>query len=180
MQIVAFGASNSKNSINKKLATYATTFFEDAEVKIIDLNDYEMPIFSVDRETANGHPTEAVKFIELLDESDLIIISFAEHNGSYSTAFKNIFDWASRVKGKTFQDKNLLLMATSPGPRGGMSVLETAKNRFPFHGGKIVGIFSLPEFGKNFSDESGIINEELLTSFKNMISNLKLEITKTI
>lgn len=180
MQIVAFGASNSKNSINKKLATYTTTFFEDAEVKIIDLNDFEMPIFSVDRETANGHPAEAIQFIELLDKSDLIIISFAEHNGSYSTAFKNIFDWASRVKGKTFQDKNLLLMATSPGPRGGMSVLETAKNRLPFHGGKVVGTFSLPEFGKNFSDELGIINEELLTSFENMISNAKLEITKTI
>jgi len=173
MQIVAFGASNSKNSINKKLATYATTFFEDAEVKIIDLNDYEMPIFSVDRETANGHPAEAVKFIELLDESDLIIISFAEHNGSYSTAFKNIFDWASRVKGKTFQDKNLLLMATSPGPRGGKSVLETAINRLPFHGGIIVGTFSLPEFNKNFSVEDGITNPEMKEAFLKVIEEVK-------
>ena len=44
MNIVAFGGSSSKNSINKHLATYATTFFEGADIQILDLNDYEMPI----------------------------------------------------------------------------------------------------------------------------------------
>lgn len=47
MKIIAFGASPSKNSINKKLATYAATLFENAEVEVLDLNDFQMPIFTV-------------------------------------------------------------------------------------------------------------------------------------
>lgn len=172
MKIVAFGASNSKNSINKKLAIYATTYFKNAEIQILDLNDFEMPIFSIDKEIANGHPALAIQFVEHLREADLIIISFAEHNGSYSTAFKNIFDWTSRVNGKVFQDKKLLLMATSPGPRGGTSVLEAAKTRLPFHGANIVGTFSLPEFGKNFSEEEGITHSDYKSDLQEIINNI--------
>lgn len=173
MKVLAFGASNSVHSINKKLATYATTFFENENIKLLDLNDFEMPIFSVDIEKANGIPAKAHEFMENIKEADLIIISFAEHNGSYTTAFKNIFDWASRVNGKTFMGKPMLLMSTSPGPRGGKSVLDTALGRFPFHDGKIIASFSLPEFGKNFSDTDGILDETLKQQFLSVIQIVK-------
>ena len=56
-KIIAFGASSSKSSINKQLATYTANQFQTASVEILDLNDYEMPIFSVDKEKENGiHP----------------------------------------------------------------------------------------------------------------------------
>ncbi|MGB1252044.1 MAG: NADPH-dependent FMN reductase, partial [Candidatus Promineifilaceae bacterium] len=51
MTILAFGASNSRNSINKALVTYAATLINN-DVEIIDLNDFEMPIYSQDREQA--------------------------------------------------------------------------------------------------------------------------------
>ena len=98
MKILAFGASNSKESINKILAEYTAKQFENAEVELLDLNDYEMPIFSVDREKHDGIPTLALRFAEKIDASDLLIISFAEYNSTYTTAFKNIFDWISRIK----------------------------------------------------------------------------------
>ena len=47
MKIIAFGGSPSKNSINKKLATYAASLFENAEVEVLTLNDFEMPLFTV-------------------------------------------------------------------------------------------------------------------------------------
>ncbi|TVP44062.1 MAG: NADPH-dependent FMN reductase, partial [Halomonas sp.] len=50
MKVLAFGASNSKSSINKKLAFYAAQQINDADISLIDLNDFEMPIFSEDRE----------------------------------------------------------------------------------------------------------------------------------
>lgn len=59
MKILAFGGSSSRHSINKQFATYATTFFEGSDIQIIDLNDFEMPIFSVDKEAENGHPDAA-------------------------------------------------------------------------------------------------------------------------
>ena len=56
-KIIAFGASSSKNSINKQLATFAANQFQNASVEILDLNDYEMPVFSVDKQAENGiHP----------------------------------------------------------------------------------------------------------------------------
>ena len=159
-QIIAFGASNSENSINKQLATYAANQFQNVSVEILDLNDYEMPIFSVDKEKENGIHPLAQEFYSKLGSADLIIISFAEHNGNYSSAFKNILDWTSRINAKTFQEKPMLLLATSPGARGGSSVLEIASKRFPFQGGIVKGSFSLPSFYENFDVINGIIHPE--------------------
>ncbi len=163
-KILAFGASNSKHSINRQLAAYAAGLFNNAQVELLDLNDYEMPLYSIDREKKDGIPEPAHRFYQKIGESDLILISFAEHNGAYSTAFKNIFDWMSRINGKTFQEKPMFLMATSPGARGGSSVLEMAVKRFPYQGGVVKGMFSLPNFNDNFDIEKGEISNE---AFKN-------------
>ena len=159
-KIIAFGASSSKQSINKQLATFAANQFQNVSVEILDLNDYEMPIFSIDKEKENGIHPLAQEFYSKLGSADLIIISFAEHNGNYSTAFKNILDWTSRINAKTFQEKPMLLLATSPGARGGSSVLEIASKRFPFQGGIVKGSFSLPSFYENFDVINGIIHPE--------------------
>ncbi len=173
-KIIAFGASSSKTSINKQLATFAANQFQNATVEVLDLNDFEMPIYSVDKEKENGIPQQAQDFYTKLGTADLIVISFAEHNGAYSAAFKNIFDWTSRINGKTFQEKSMLLLSTSPGPRGGATVLEIAKNRFPFQGGKVVGSFSLPSFNDNFDAEKGIINEDLRNQLLEIINSIEL------
>ena len=173
-KILAFGASNSTKSINKQLAEYAANLFENAEVELLDLNDYEMPIYSMDREKKDGIPQLAHDFYEKIGSSDLILISFAEHNGAYSTAFKNIFDWMSRINGKTFQEKPMLLLATSPGARGGSSVLEMANKRFPFQGGVVKGSFSLPNFNDNFDAEKGITNEELNKQLVEIVNSIEI------
>ena len=62
-KIIAFAGSSSKDSINKKLATYTANQFENCSVEILDLNDYEMPLYSVDKEE-NGFPKEAQNFLD--------------------------------------------------------------------------------------------------------------------
>ena len=171
-KIIAFGASSSSTSINKQLATYAATLFQNTTSEILDLNDYEMPIYSMDREKKDGIPQLAHDFYAKIGNADLILISFAEHNGAYSTAFKNIFDWMSRINGKTFQEKPMLLLATSPGARGGSSVLEIANKRFPFQGGIVKGSFSLPSFNDNFDAEKGITNPELKHQLLDIIQSI--------
>ena len=109
-KVIAFGGSSSKNSINKQLATYAAHLFQNVEVEVLDLNDYEMPIFFVDKEKENGIHTLAQDFYVKIGSADLIVLSLAEHNGAYSTAFKNVLDWSSRINNKTFQQKPMLLM----------------------------------------------------------------------
>lgn len=167
-KILAFGGSSSRHSINKKLAIYAAGLFRDATVEVIDLNDFELPVFSIDKE---ANMSELVfKFAQKIDECDLIVLSLAEHNGNYSAAFKNIFDWTSRIpERKVFADKKIFLMATSPGARGGSSVLEIATKRFPFNGGVVVSSFSLPSFHQNFKDGVGITNPDLDKRLKDLI-----------
>lgn len=172
-KIIAFGASTSKTSINKQLATYAAKQFENASIEVLDLNDFEMPIYSNDKENENGIPQLAHDFLEKTGSADLIIISFAEHNGNYSAAYKNIFDWASRINAKVFQQKPVLLLATSPGARGGSSVLGIATSSLPFQGADIKGSFSLPSFYDNFDAENGIKNEELKNKLLAIIENIE-------
>src|SRR5258708_5939778 len=174
MKILAFAGSNSSVSINKKLIMHTASYFLEDEVRILDLNDYEMPIYSYDREYRDGIPQLAFDFAKGIDENDLLIISFAEHNGNYSTAFKNIFDWVSRIKErKIFGNKSAFLMATSNGARGGASVLEIAKNRFPHSGGTVLETFSLSGFSKNFNILNGILDENLKQEFESKIQLVK-------
>lgn len=172
-KIIAFGASSSNTSINKQLATYAAGLFKNAAVEIIDLNDYEMPIFSVDKEAA-GIPELAKDFYAKIGTADFLVISFAEHNGSYATAFKNILDWTSRINAKTFQEKPVLLLATSPGARGGSSVLEIATKRFPFQGAMVKGSFSLPSFHENFDPNKGITAPEYQSQLESIIASITI------
>ena len=173
-KIIAFGGSSSKNSINKQLATYTANLFENVEVEILDLNDYEMPVFSVDKEKENGIHNLAHDFFAKIGTADFIVLSLAEHNGAYSSAFKNILDWASRINNKTFQQKPMLLLATSPGARGGSSVLDIATKRFPFQGAEVKGSFSLPIFYENFDAVNGIINPELKNQLLEIVNSIEI------
>lgn len=174
MNIIAFGGSNSKNSINKKLATYASSLFTNGLVEVLDLNDFALPLFSVDLEKEIGQPKLAKDFLDKIASADFLVVSLAENNGNYSAAFKNLFDWSSRQAKEVFQQKPMLLMATSPGGRGGATVLEIAKNAFPRFGADIKGTFSLPSFNDNFDVSTlKISNTEFDAQLKNIISSIK-------
>ena len=173
MKIIAFAASNSKKSINKQLVSYAASLLDDAEVEVLDLNDYELPLFSVDKEQELGQPALAQDFFAKIGASDALIISFAEHNGSYTAAYKNLFDWCSRINQKIFQNKPVVLLATSPGARGGASVLAAAVNSAPHFNGELKASLSIPSFHQNFDVEKGCLtNQELKTQLIAAINSL--------
>ena len=174
--IIAFGASSSKNSINSKLAYFTANQISDAKVKLLDLNDFEMPIFSIDREMESGVPLLAYDFKEHIKNSDGIIISFAEHNGAYSTAFKNIFDWISRIESDVWFNKPMFLLATSPGKYGGKTVLDIAVNKFKRLNKNAIVSFSLPSFKSNFSENEGITDKTLLHLFNKQLALFELSL----
>ena len=80
-RLLIFAGSNSSKSINKNLATYAGYQIKDVDPTVLDLNDFEMPIYSSDRENSDGIPELAKTFVDHIKTADGIIISFAEHNG---------------------------------------------------------------------------------------------------
>jgi len=172
-QLLVIGGSNSKNSINRTLALYTANLFSDVNITVLDISQTNVVLYSIDYEEENGIPSAIHQIAEQIDQSDFIVLSLAENNSSFNVGFKNIYDWISRIKDrKIFNDKPMLLLATSPGVRGGKSVLEHSKSIFPFAGADIKATFSLPSFYQNFDNEKGIVNEELLNSLKQIINNI--------
>lgn len=167
MRILAFAASNSRESINRTLANHAaevfkSTFAADAEIDRLDLNEFELPFYSIDREKADGVPAGAQAFKDRIAAADRVIVAFAEHNGHYCAAFKNLFDWASRLEGKVYQDKPMLLLATSPGAGGAASVLQAATESAPYFGCDCRATLSVPSYYDNFDAASGKLTSEAL------------------
>lgn len=175
-KILALGASSSSKSINKKLATYAASLVSDAEVTVLDMNDFEMPIYSIDREE-EGVPDLAVSFKKHVAEADAIIISFAEHNGTYAVAYKNVLDWATRVEKNMWMDKPMLLLSTSPGGRGGIRILEIAAGSYAYLNGKVIGSLAVPSFFENFSEDEGLTHTELKEQLLGLITTLEGEMS---
>ena len=172
-RVVAFAASSSSRSINKQLVTWACSLVEDAEVEILDLNDYELPLFSVDREDQLGQPEAAQAFLRKVNESDGIVISFAEHNGAYSAAYKNLYDWVSRIQPRVYRDKPMVLLSTSPGGRGAKSVMELAQSQIPRFGGEIRASVSVPSFDDNFDSAAGkVSNPEIAAQVEAAVRSL--------
>ncbi len=167
--ILAFAASSSSTSINKSLVTHAANVLKaellpSAQITTLDLNDFEMPIFSVDREQAGGIPEQAQTFFKAIGDSDALLISYAEHNGSYSSAFKNVFDWCSRINAEVFQNKPMIIMSSSPGPYGASNVLKTANDSAGFFAADIRGSLSVPNFYDTFDTENGKLSDDKLSA----------------
>lgn len=102
MHILAFGASNSITSINARLTRHAaqvmaTETSKGAQIRILNLNEFEMSMYSPEREEEHGIPAAVHAVYLAIQAADALFVSCAEHNGSYTAAFKNILDWASQI-----------------------------------------------------------------------------------
>lgn len=94
-----------------------------AEAEMIDLDDYEMPIYDGDWEDEHDQPDTAVVLTERLRSFDGLIFVTPEHNGGPSALLKNTIDWITRVDRGAFKPLLIGLAAASPGRRGGVNGL---------------------------------------------------------
>lgn len=170
MKTITFSGSNSSKSINQQLVTYAASLVENSEV--INLTSYNIPMYSIDIEEKTGIPNEVKLLSEKLATADNFIISVSEHNGNISAFFKNILDWLSRNNRNFLENKNTIILSTSPGKGGGKSALEITKKTLPYFKATIIATLSIGSFYDNFKDGK-LIGKELDKDLKNIISKLK-------
>jgi NAD(P)H-dependent FMN reductase len=135
-RILAFGGSLRRDSFNQKLATIAAAGAREAgaEVTLIALRDFPMPVFDGDLEDASGLPEAAKKLKALFREHHGLLISSPEYNSSISGALKNAIDWVSREETddepalSALSGKSAVLMSASPGALGGLRGLVTVRS----------------------------------------------------
>lgn len=126
-RILAFSGSARAASFNQRLVEHAArvTAGFDAEVTVINLRDFPMPLMNQDLERESGLPAEAVRLKSLLVEHDGILLSAPEYNSSITPLLKNSLDWVSRRVGDeppmaAYSGKIAALLSASPGRLGGL------------------------------------------------------------
>ena len=173
-KILGFSGSNSNKSINQALIRMAANQVDQHYITVIELRDYELPIYSPEIE-AKGFPEALLQFKAIFDSHDGYIIASPEHNGMIPALLKNTFDWLSRMvdskQGSMFCDKPVLLLSTSPGPRGGVTNLTNMAKVMPFWGANIINHHSFGRFhdicqGEFLDEENGEILSKLVTDFQ--------------
>lgn len=127
VKILAFSGSARKDSFNQKLVALAAKGAEKAgaQVTLLNLADYPMPIFDQDFESEQGMPDKAKAFKKLLIEHDGFLIASPEYNSAFTPLLKNVLDWASRKEGDelpllAYRGKCAVIMSASPGALGGL------------------------------------------------------------
>jgi NAD(P)H-dependent FMN reductase len=178
-RILAFAGSFREKSYNKRVLAIAAdgARTRGAQVDVVDLRDYYMPVFCPDEIEQNGfHPT-ALKFQELLSQYHGLLISTPEYNASVPGGMKNIFDWASRKSGRfgineVFRGKFAAMITASPGSFGGIRCLAHLRQIL-----SIMGVTVLPSeiavtfVADKFEGDGYAINDEKTKSLLEGLGN---------
>lgn len=128
IKILGFSGSSRKNSWNKMLLKIALqgALSAGATITLVDLKEYNLPIYDQDFEAENGIPQKALELKKCLQDHDGFIITSPEYNSGYSALLKNAIDWASRASEdneaplSAYKNKVATLLAASPGGLGGI------------------------------------------------------------
>lgn len=127
-KILALGGSLRRDSYNQKLAALVAEGARaaGAEVTVVSLHDFPMPLFDEDLEAASGKPATAKRLKQLFADHDGLIIASPEYNSSLTAALKNAIDWVSRSDAEgekplsALAGKTAVICAASPGGLGGL------------------------------------------------------------
>ena len=183
-KLIFFAGSARKESLNKKLAQAAANTASDigAEVTVIDLADYELPIYNGDFEDENGMPQAAIDLKELFSSHDGFLIASPEYNSSYSALLKNTIDWMTRPHMgdepflMAFNGKVAALTAASPGGLGGLRGLAPLRVLLSNIGVHVIPTqMALSGAGKAFDADGNLSDDKQ----KSMLTKVVKQLTDT-
>ena len=167
VKILALAGSTRTESLNKRLlaAVVALADPETADIEIIDLRDFPLPLYDGDLEEAQGVPENALALKEKFLSADALLISTPEYNTSLPAVLKNAIDWISRPVDGTpwlaeIRGQVLGAISASPGSTGGMQALGHLRQMFSNLGAYVVpGFTACPNAAEAFDDQGNFANE---------------------
>ena len=175
-RLLAFAGSLRTASLNKKLVAIASQGARDAgaEVTLIDLREFPMPIYDGDDESEHGLPENARAFKRLLMEHHGVLIATPEYNSQFPAVLKNAIDWASRHENDenplaAFTGKVAGVMSASPGALGGLRGQALLRSQLAYLGMVIVPArIGVGRAREAFDSEGGLKDEKLLQSVREL------------
>jgi NAD(P)H-dependent FMN reductase len=127
-KILVIPGSLRPRSFNARLAALVTKelTLADADVTLISLLDYPLPIYDADLVAKSGPPEHAVQLKRLMAAHHGVFIASPEYNASITPLIKNTIDWISVVRERgepalaAYQNRVFALGGASPGRSGAM------------------------------------------------------------
>lgn len=174
-RILAFSGSARKGSLNQKLLAATTKAVEAAGgvVTLIDLNDYELPLYHGDLEEAKGMPENADKLIKLVQSHAGLLVASPEYNSQLTPLLKNTIDWMSRADENPFTGKIAAVVSASPGALGGARSLQHARHLLLHLGCHVAPAQCiLPKAHEAFDEQGNLTNARSQKSVDGLASQL--------
>ena len=175
-KILAFSGSARKESLNKKFLAVAVQEVKNAggEVTLIELSDYELPLYNGDLEDASGLPDNARKLIDLIKGHAGLLIASPEYNSMITPLLKNTIDWCTRADDDNpFPGRVAAVVSASPGALGGIRSLKLAQQLLLHLGCHVVpGNTMLPQAHKAFGPDGKLTDPRALKSVQELAAKL--------
>lgn len=188
-KILVFGGSLRRDSFNQKLAAIAADGAREAgaEVTLIALRDFPLPVFDQDAEDASGKPEAAARLKAIFREHHGLIIASPEYNSSVTAALKNTIDWVSRADSddepmlSTLGGKTAVLCAASPGALGGLRGLVHLRSILGNLGITVLpDQLSLSKAYEAFREDGSLIDEKQAARVKQLGATLARHLAKLL
>jgi NAD(P)H-dependent FMN reductase len=125
-RLLVIPGSTRTGAFSKQLAKAAAMSLPDGvEATVVDLREFEMPLYDGDLEERDGLPEGAVRLRDQVKAHDAVLFVSPEYNASIPAVLKNAIDWVSRPHAAepgvaAWAGKVAGLMASSPGALGGL------------------------------------------------------------
>lgn len=173
-KILALSGSTRKGSYNQLMVNVAAKGASEAgaEVTVVELQDYDLPLFNQDLEADQGLPERGKALRQLFTEADGFLLASPEYNGSFTAVLKNAIDWISRPQDdglSAFKGKTAALMSTSPGGLGGLRALPHVRYVLSSLGVLVIpDQIALPAAYAAFDETGNIVDADMQTAVKSL------------
>jgi NAD(P)H-dependent FMN reductase len=174
-RILAFSGSARRESLNRKFLAFAVQAARElgCEVSLLDLNEFDLPLYNGDLEDRDGLPANAAKLIGLIASHDALLVASPEYNSMMTPLLKNTIDWCSRGDSDPFPGRAAAVISASPGPFGGVRSMSQAQQLLLKLGCHVVpGQCALIHADKAFDGEGRLTDERAKKSARSLVAAL--------
>jgi NAD(P)H-dependent FMN reductase len=127
------------------------------EVELVDLEDYQFPIFNERLRLLKDPLPGLVAFAEKIKSADGIVMVTPEYNGGYPASLKNVID----VLYDEWQKKPIAISTVSAGPFAGMNVITSLQySLWKIGAWTVPALFPVAAVEKTFDADGNATDDE--------------------
>lgn len=159
-KIIVISSSVRTGKKSNRVALFLANYINEqklAEAEIVDLEDYQFPVFNERLSYLDEPPQNLLDFSKKIEDADGIIIVSPEYNGGYPASLKNAID----VLLKQWKRKPVAISTVSAGPFAGMNLITSLQFiLWKIGAWTVPAMFPVASVDKSFDEDGKPADEE--------------------